>query len=63
MKHTERITTLWKVIELLQTGLERCGLDDQVVDAAVVSGVAHLLRPAAARGSSRASGWPAIAEA
>lgn len=38
-----KITTLWEVVASLQSKLEGIGLDDEVVDAAVVCGVESML--------------------
>lgn len=38
-----KITTLWDVVESLQARLEGIGLQDEVVDAAVVCGVESML--------------------
>ncbi len=38
-----KITTLWDVVESLQARLEGFGLQDEVVDAAVVCGVESML--------------------
>jgi hypothetical protein len=38
-----KITTLWEVIESLQDKLEGYGLEDEVVDVAVVCGVESML--------------------
>ena len=40
-----RITTLWDVVSSLQSNLEGYGLEEQVVDAAVVVGVESMLGP------------------
>lgn len=48
-----RITSLWALIEMMQSKLERFGLDEEVVDAAVLLGLEALFgdesRPHAAR--------------
>jgi len=38
-----KITTLWEVVASLQSKLEGIGLEDEVVDAAVVCGVESML--------------------
>jgi len=38
-----KITTLWDVVASLQTRLEDFGLEDEVVDVAVVCGVESML--------------------
>ena len=40
---TPKITTLWDVVASLQSRLEAHGLEDEVVDAAVVCGVESML--------------------
>ncbi|RMH43844.1 MAG: hypothetical protein D6689_04110 [Deltaproteobacteria bacterium] len=49
------VTSLWELISSLQDRLERYGLDDAVIDAAVVSGVESMLSRAAPRATGDAA--------
>ncbi|HTJ41788.1 MAG TPA: hypothetical protein VL463_06810 [Kofleriaceae bacterium] len=44
MSRTTRRTDLWTVIEVLQRRLERQGLSNEVVDAAITRAVSDALR-------------------
>ena len=44
-----KVMSLWNVIEAMQRRLEREGLDAAVVDAAVTSGIEHLVLEQRAR--------------